>query len=274
MRLVDELHRVTDVDTRRQRGAARSPGWRWPRRRQPARAIGGDLALADRRRPAPGAAPSTRRRRRSTAPRRRARRPATYGCSTVRTDRWARCTWRRWHGSCTATRPRRGLGGPRQHGRMLRRATRARRARGPRTPRPPACRAGGRSPSARPRIRPSRRRSARRRASTAITRRASRLAVVGEPGVHVQRAAAVAAPSGQRHAAPGAAEHPASTAACTCRCHASMTQPVNSHTSLPVGSSGARRSGQLGRGAPRRGSARGGPAGRRRAPANRPAAGR
>ena len=69
--------------------------------------------------------------------------------------------------------------------------------------------------------------------------------VVGEAGVHVQRAAAVAALCRAARRRTGRGRAPGSTAACTWRCHASITQPVNSHTSLPVGSSGERRSGQL-----------------------------
>ena len=67
---------------------------------------GGELAGPDLRRPARAAAPSRRHRRRSTGPRRRARRGRRTRPSTARTGRWARCTWRRWQGSCTATRGR------------------------------------------------------------------------------------------------------------------------------------------------------------------------
>ena len=109
-RLVDDLHRMADRDTRCgevQRAAwvraRHDVGSRPDRSRRPS-ALGSRL-------PSPGAAPSTRHRHHSTAPRRRARRSATYGCSTVRTDRWARCTWRRWHGSWTATRRDEGSAG-------------------------------------------------------------------------------------------------------------------------------------------------------------------
>ena len=123
------------------------------------------------------------------------------------------------------------------------------------------CRAGGRSPSAPRRTRRSRRGSARRRASTpSRVRRARRRR--REPGVDVQRAAAVAAlaRAARRRRRPRPRTRIA--AACTARCQASITQPVKSHTSLPVAlERRLRRSGRRAAGRARFGT-RSGPLGR------------
>ena len=144
------------------------------------------------RRPAPAAAPSRRRRRRSTGRRRRARRRRRRRRAPCAPARWARCTWRRWHGSCTITGPSRRVGaGSRSTcvGQPLVDVAHP----GAERDAPRRCRAGGRSPSSPRRSRRSRRRSARRRASTPSPVGPARGRVGVQAGVGVQRAAAVAA---------------------------------------------------------------------------------
>ena len=244
----------------------RSPGWRWPPRVvAPGTGDGGELASR-----APSAAIvgmqawRTRRRRRSTARRRRARRARRSGASTVRTARWARCTWRRWHGSCTITGPR--AGGRRQRvgvlGEPLVDVLDPRRLKR----RPRRSRAGGRSPSSGRRSRRSRRRSPRRRHRRHHTR-ASRRACVVSPAC-TWRAPQQSAPTpGSVTPTPDARQH-GDGGACTSRCQASITHPVNSQTSVPVARSGG---GARAGGADRAAGARGGPAVPRPAPLSRPA---
>ena len=75
----------------------------------------------------------------------------------------------------------------------------------------------------------------RRPASTASSARRGRRASSCEPGVDVQRAAARAAGAGQRRTWRRPAAISAAVARCVSRIQASITQPVNSHTSSPVG---------------------------------------
>ena len=219
--------------------------------RAPLRPVARAMASSLRSRmapPAPGGPRSTRRRPRSTGPRRRAR-PRRRTCpSTVRTARWVRWTWRRWHGSCTMTGARR-----RRHRRQsvdpLGQPLVDVEDAGAEAPGRRPSRAGGRSPSGRAaagRVDQDRRVAGHRRHHPRGQRAAP--AGRGRRGRAARHSSRRPGPGG-RHRAP-VASSTWMVATCVGRCHASITQPVNSHTSVPLARSGGRRSGRRGR--PRR----------------------
>ena len=163
--LRDEVDRVPDDEPGRPQvdGAAGVGAGHHPRAAAAGRPGDGlQLALRGWRRPAPGSTRAVRAaRRRSTGPRRRARPRRRRGRARCARAAEVCCTWRRWHGSWTMTgarRRRRRRQAVDPLGQPLVDVEDA----GAEPPRLVACRAGGRSPSAPRRSRPSRRGSARR----------------------------------------------------------------------------------------------------------------
>ena len=115
------------------------------------------------------------------------------------------------------------------------------------------CRAGGRSPSARRRSRPSRRGSARRRASTRIDAAASAARRRGARRGRAARRSSRRPCRAARRRHRSRLEHRERGARARGRCHASITQPVNSHTSVPVARAALGAAAAAGR--PKRGDA-------------------